>query len=183
MAESAPQNADAPPVIELRKVSKTFGEVRSLRGCRVPGQSARNCRAARRQRRRQVDAHQSGDGLSYPRRRRRDLFPRQARRREVLVGGQGALARHRDRLSGTRAVRETADMAQHVHGARAAHAVRLAGRRAHAQRMRAADERAYGLHLGGGASQQCRRHHVGRREAGRRNHPRTLFRGRAGHSR
>ena len=30
MAESAPQNAEAPPVIELRKVSKTFGEVRSL---------------------------------------------------------------------------------------------------------------------------------------------------------
>ena len=32
MAESASPNADAPPVIELRKVSKTFGEVKSLAG-------------------------------------------------------------------------------------------------------------------------------------------------------
>ena len=79
--------------------------------------------------------------------------------------------------------REAADLAQHVHGARAANASRPARRRADARRMRAADERAHGLHLGRRASRQCRRDDVGRREAGGRDHPRPLFRGRARHPR
>ena len=84
--------------------------------------------------------------------------------------------RHRDRLSGARPLRKAADLAQHVHGPRAAHQMGPARRQAHARRIRPADERAHGLHLGRGASRQCGDHHVGRRKAGRRDHPRALFR-------
>ena len=61
--------AEEVPVIELRNVSKTFGEVRSLNGINfkvMPGEIV----GLLRQWRRQVDAGQDRDGLPQARRRR-----------------------------------------------------------------------------------------------------------------
>ena len=134
MAEPAASSAGEPPVIELRNVSKSFGEVRSLSGVNfqvnrreIVGLLGDNGVG-------QVHARQGRDGLPHPGLRRRDLFSWQAHGRLVCRAGAGP--RHRDGLSGAGALREAADLAQHVHGARVAHAARPARRRPDARRIR-----------------------------------------------
>ena len=162
------------PVIELRNVSKTFGEVRSLSGVdfavhpgEIVGLLGDNGAGKSTLVKTVMGYHRPDPGgeIFFEGKRIDDWSVARARG-----------ARHRDRLPGARAVREAADLAQHVHGPRAAHPLGPARRQAHARGIRAPDERAHGLHLGGRASRQRRRHHVGRREAGRRHHPRALFR-------
>ena len=113
--------AAAVPVIELRNVSKTFGEVRSLSGVdftvyagEIVGLLGDNGAGKSTLVKTVMGFHRPDPGGEI-------FFKGKPHRR--LVGGARARSRHRDGLPGARAVRKAADLAQHVHGARAAHAV------------------------------------------------------------
>ena len=112
----ASEDAMAERLIELRDITKSYGQ----RLCAGRRQSQRRPRRGgrpdRRQRRRQVDADQD------PRRRRqadqrRDPRPRQAGDR--MERGALARRRHRDGVPGPRAGRAADHRAQHLHGPRA----------------------------------------------------------------
>jgi simple sugar transport system ATP-binding protein len=106
MAEPATCSADKPAVIELKNVSKSFGEVRSLSGVNfkvnpreIVGLLGDNGR----------------DGVPHARPWRRGIFPWASDGR--LVSRARPRPRHRDSLPGASPLREAADLAQHVHGA------------------------------------------------------------------
>ena len=181
MADIATSSAAAPPVIELRNVSKTFGEVRSLSGVDFkvnPGE---------------IVGLLGDNGAGKSTLVKIVMgFHRPDPGGEILFRGQRiddwSVARARglgiETVYQERALCEKQPIWRNMFmGREPRNRFGPARRQAHARRMRAADERAHGLHFGGRASRQRRHHHVGRREAGRRDHPRALFRAPTRHPR
>ena len=117
MAQPTTADAGEPPVIELRNVSKTFGEVRSLADV--------NFQVNRREIVGLLGDNGAGKSTLikvvmgfYSPDPGGEIYFHGKRVDDWSVARARSLG-HRDGLPGARAVREAADLAQHVHGPRA----------------------------------------------------------------
>ena len=173
MTESATSSAGEPPVIELRNVSKSFGEVRALSGI--------NFKVNRREIVGLLGDNGSGKSTLV----------------KVVMGfhapdSGGEIYFHGKRVGDWSVAKARSLGIETVYQERALAEKQpiwrnmFMGRELRTrlglldvERMRAefgaADARAHGLYLGRRASQQCRGDDVGRREAGGRDHARPPF--------
>ena len=173
---------DASRSSSCANVSKTFGEVRSLSDVNFKVYPRRDRRPARRQRRRQIDAGEDRHGLPPA----RSPAARSTSTASASTTGRWrapAASASRPSIRNGRSARSSRSGATCSWAASRAPNGACSTSSACSEEFGPPDERAYGLHLGGGASRQRRDDHVGRREAGRRHHPRAALRCAAGHPR